>query len=59
MKYFPTRKVWQGVLTMFREPEIVSALGQPDKLGAFPQKKVDSVLRAVQWAQAMEKAATK
>ena len=54
-------KVWRGVLILWRDPEIIERIkNEPfDKFGGvakhLPQKDMDCVLTAINWAQKQEK----
>ena len=59
-----THKVWRGVIIMFEQPHAVAALRQDQgphtDLNDTPtirlkQKDADCVIRAIDWARAMER----
>jgi hypothetical protein len=61
MKLYPTSKVWKGILFMWENPELIVKLKEQkfDDEGFIakhiPQKDMDCVLRAINWAQAWQR----
>ena len=49
-----THRVWRGVLLMWRNPDLAQSIQNGSLPDNIKQKDVDCVLRAVDWAQAME-----
>jgi hypothetical protein len=59
-----TNKVWRGILIMWRNPQVIwymkDGICEDDEIdGLLPdkitQKDVDCVIRAIDWARAMER----